>query len=162
MIGRIRTFFRDQILADGRTAVPADGLRRATAALLVEVMVTDRLLEVAETERIRELLARRFQLTDTQAGELLELARLETAEATSLYQFTALVNEQFSPSDKYELIHNLWEVAYADGSLDKHEEALIRRVAELIHLPHAGFVQARNQARDRRRAEAAPGGHREP
>lgn len=162
MIERIRAFFRDQVLATGPAAAPADALRRATAALLVEVMVTDRLVDDAEAHRIRELLARRFQLTDTQAGELLELARLEAAEATSLYQFTALVNEHFSPLDKYELIHNLWEVAYADGSLDKHEEALIRHVAELIHLPHTGFVQVRNQARARRRAEPAPSGHREP
>jgi uncharacterized tellurite resistance protein B-like protein len=162
MIERIRAFFRDQILAAEPTAVPADALRRATAALLVEVMVTDRLVDDAEAHRIRELLARHFQLTDTQAAELLELARQEAAEATSLYPFTALVNEHFSPLDKYELIHNLWEVAYADGSLDKHEEALIRHIAELIHLPHAGFVKARNQVRDRRRAEAAPGHHRDP
>ena len=60
---------------------------------------------------------------------------------------TALVNEHFSARDKYDLVYNLWRVAYADGSLDKHEEALIRHIAELIHLPHAGFVQARNQAR---------------
>ena len=146
MIERIRSFFRNEIL-DGATTAQADPLRLATAALLVEVMVTDRLLDEAETRQIRELLVRRFQLTDPQAGELLELARQEVVEATSLYQFTALVNEHFSARHKYDLVYNLWQVAYADGSLDKHEEALIRHIAELIHLPHAGFVQARNQAR---------------
>lgn len=162
MIERIRAFFRDQVLGAGPAAAPADALRRATAALLVEVMVIDHVVDDAEARRIRELLARRFHLTDAQAAELLELARLEAAEATSLYQFTALVNDHFPPPDKYELVCSLWEVAYADDCLDKHEEALIRHVAELIHLPHGGFVQARNEARDRRRAKPAPNGHREP
>lgn len=152
MIERIRSFFRNQV-ADADRVAPADRLRLATAALLVEVMVTDRLLDEAEHQRIRELLVRRFQLTDAQAAELLELARQEVSEATSLYQFTALVNGHFSAVEKYDLVFHLWQVAYADGSVDKNEEALIRHVAELIHLPHGGFVQARNRAR----AEAGAG-----
>lgn len=148
MIERIRAFFRDQVLDARRTATPLDGLRRATAALLVEIMVTDRLLDDAEIEHIRELLARRFQLSTAEALELIGLARQEVAEATSLYQFTGLVNEHFSAQDKYDLVRQLWEVAYADGVLNKREEALIRQIAELLHLPHSGFVQARRQARD--------------
>ena len=148
MIARIRSFFRDQILDTGQSTGAASGLKRATAALLVEVMVTDRLLDEAEIQHIRQLLARRFQLSAAEALELIELARQEVAEATSLYQFTGLVNEHFSAQDKYDLVRQLWEVAYADGALDKHEEALIRQIAELLHLPHAGFVQARRQARD--------------
>jgi uncharacterized tellurite resistance protein B-like protein len=34
-------------------------------------------------------------------------------------------------------------VAYADGDLDKYEEHLIRRVAELIYVPHEEYIRAK-------------------
>ncbi|MEH6542839.1 MAG: TerB family tellurite resistance protein [Porticoccaceae bacterium] len=155
MINRIKTFFSDSIVSNANNAgnLPAansnDKVRRATAALLVEVMVTDGVLDDSERNKIRQLLQGRFELSANECEELFTLAEQEVAEATSLYQFTALVNNEFSADDKYGLIRNLWEVAYSDGVLDKHEEGLIRNVADLIHLPHSRFIQARNSVRDR-------------
>lgn len=147
MIERIRAFFGNRMAAT-RGSDPEDALRLATAALMVEVMRTDGTLSAAETVRIPELLIQRFHLAPQEATELIELARQEAATATSLYQFTALVNQHFGEDDKYALVHNLWQVAYADAALDKYEESLIRQVAELIHLPHSRYIQARNQVRD--------------
>lgn len=147
MIERIREFFGKRIATTTRTGA-GDAIRLATAALLVEVMLTDGTMSAAETARIPELLKQRFGLAPQEAEELVELARQEVAEATSLYQFTALVNQHFSAEDKYALVHNLWQVAYADAVLDKYEESLIRHVAELVHLPHSRYIHARNQARD--------------
>ncbi|MFZ2209506.1 MAG: TerB family tellurite resistance protein [Porticoccaceae bacterium] len=147
MIERIREFFGKRIATTAGTG-PGDAIRLATAALLVEVMLTDGAMNAAETARIPELLKQRFGLAPREAEELVELARQEVAEATSLYQFTALVNQHFSAEDKYALVSNLWQVAYADGAIDKYEENLIRHVAELIHLPHSRYIHARNQARD--------------
>lgn len=147
MIERIQAFFSGRI-ATTTGVVGSDAIRLATAALMVEVMLTDGTLSPAETTRIPELLQQRFGLTPQEAAELTELARQEVTEATSLYQFTALVNQHFSAADKYALVHSLWQIAYADATLDKYEESLIRQVAELIHLPHSRYIQARNQARD--------------
>lgn len=147
MIERIREFFGKRIATTAGTG-PGDAIRLATAALLVEVMLTDGTLSADEAARIPELLKQRFGLAPREAEELVELARQEVAEATSLYQFTALVNQHFSAEDKYALVSNLWQVAYADGAIDKYEENLIRHVAELIHLPHSRYIHARNQARD--------------
>ena len=147
MIERLRALFGGD-RADSGTA--DDPLRLATAALMVEVMLTDGTPNPAEMARIPELLARRFALSPHDAAELVALARHEVAEATSLYQFTALVNRHFSENEKYRLVCSLWEVAYADTILDKYEEGLIRQVAELIHLPHSRYIQARNGVRDGR------------
>lgn len=146
MIERIREFFGKRIATTAGAG--DDAIRLATAALLVEVMLTDGTMNAAETARIPELLQQRFGIAPREAEELVELARQEVAEATSLYQFTALVNQHFSAEDKYALVSNLWQVAYADGAIDKYEESLIRHVAELIHLPHSRYIHARNQARD--------------
>lgn len=148
MIEHIREFFGKRIATTAGAGAGGDAIRLATAALLVEVMLTDGTMNAAETARIPELLQQRFGLAPREAEELVELARQEVAEATSLYQFTALVNQHFSVDDKYALVSNLWQVAYADGAIDKYEESLIRHVAELIHLPHSRYIHARNQARD--------------
>lgn len=152
MIDRIRTFFSENILANSSltemASAGSEKIRRATAALLVEVTVTDGALEDSEKEKVYQLLQGRFELSLEECTELFNLAQQEVAESTSLYQFTALVNQAFSANEKYWLIHNLWEVAYSDGILDKHEEGLIRQIADLIHLPHSRFIHARNQVRE--------------
>ena len=48
--------------------------------------------------------------------------------------------------DKVQLITSLWKVAYADGDLDKYEEHLIRRVADLLYVPHDAFIRAKLSA----------------
>jgi uncharacterized tellurite resistance protein B-like protein len=40
----------------------------------------------------------------------------------------------------------MWEVAYADGVLDPHEDALLRRIAGLIHVSDQERGLARQRA----------------
>lgn len=149
MIERIREFFSGTILATSSDD-PVATMRRATAALLVEIMVTDGLVADVEVDKIQHLLLERFDITGEEAEELLALAKTEVKDATSLYPLTTLVNQNFSAEWKFELLCQLWQVAYADNFLDKYEEGLIRHVAELLHLPHSQFLKARNLARQRR------------
>jgi uncharacterized tellurite resistance protein B-like protein len=44
----------------------------------------------------------------------------------------------------------LWRVAYADGRVDPHEDALVRKVADLLYLPQAAYVKAKERAAARR------------
>jgi uncharacterized tellurite resistance protein B-like protein len=38
----------------------------------------------------------------------------------------------------------LWKVSCADGKIDAHEEHLVRKVADLLYVPHARFIQAKH------------------
>lgn len=149
MITGIRKFFTDSILTNTPTKSGAPLIQKASAALLVEIMVTDGTIDSAEEREIIRLLQSHFGLSASECHELIKLARAEVAEATSLYQFTELVNQHFSAQDKYALVCQLWSMAYADRHLDKYEEASIRKIAELIHVPHSRFIRAKNEARDR-------------
>jgi uncharacterized tellurite resistance protein B-like protein len=44
------------------------------------------------------------------------------------------------------LLEALWRVAQADAIVHKYEEHLIRRVADLIHVPHRGYIAAKLRA----------------
>lgn len=120
----------------------------AVAALLIEVGTADRILDDSELNTLRGILARKFNLSQERLDELSELAQSEQSDASSLHQFTRLINDSCSPAEKFSLVESMWEVAYADGEIDKHEEALIRKVADLIYLPHTQFIKARNSVRD--------------
>ncbi len=87
-----------------------------------------------------------LDLGSDEVAEIVELAHEESREATSLHQFTRLINDSHELEDKKRLMTALWQVAYADGRLDKYEEQLLRRIAELLHLRHPEFIQAKHAA----------------
>jgi len=115
----------------------------ACAALMTEVATIDNSYDEAETDALLTALKRQFHLTDADAAELQALAERERHDATSLYQFTSLVNEHCDREQKYQLVVGMWQVAYADGHLDKYEEYIIRRAAELMYLDHNDFIRAK-------------------
>ena len=119
----------------------------AAASLMIEVMVIDRSLDHQELCVIKQILQQEFDLDETELDKLIALARQEVRDSTSLYQFTRLVNDHFNQSSKINLIKNLWKVAFADGYLNKYEEAIIRRIAELIYVSHSDFIRAKHEAK---------------
>ena len=114
---------------------------------MVEVMVIDRKISGKELSVIKKIFEHQFDLQKSEIDQLLKLAKEEVNEATSLYQFTRLINDQFDAEKKKDLIENLWQIAFADEVLDKHEEAIIRRIAELIYVPHADFIKTKQKAK---------------
>ena len=146
MINKIKAFFAKNVVDAEDNSVSAEKL--ATAALLIEVMVIDGNLAEDELQSISATLARMLELSSDQVDELVLLSRDEVSEATSLYQFTKEINAHFSHEKKLNLMTAMWSVAFADGHLDKHEEGIIRRVADLLHLRHSEFIQCKLLARD--------------
>ena len=146
MINKIKAFFAKNVVDAEDNSVSAEQL--ATAALLIEVMVIDGNLAEDELQSISATLAQMLELSSDQVDELVLLSRDEVSEATSLYQFTKEINAHFSHKKKLNLMTAMWSVAFADGHLDKHEEGIIRRVADLLHLRHSEFMQCKLLARD--------------
>ncbi len=146
MLTAIKQFFENHINLKNGEELSEHALQLATAALLFEVMRMDEEVTEQERETIREILASRFSLTETETRQLIALAEEEAATVTDYYQFTSLINRHFSPKQKGELLEQLWRVAFADGRLDKYEEHLIRKLAELLHVPHTQFIAAKHRA----------------
>jgi uncharacterized tellurite resistance protein B-like protein len=117
--------------------------RLAAAALLVEVTRCDDRVSAEERAELFATMERKFGLESTEAAQLIELAEEEARQAIDMYQFTAQINRLFSREQKQRLIEELWRVAYADEVLHHHEEYLIRRIADLLHVPHSVFIAAK-------------------
>ena len=146
MIDKIKSFFSKNVLEAETETTSPDQL--ATAALLIEVMVIDGDLDDQEMQAIAGTLANMLHLSKEQIDQLIELSKEEVAEATSLYQFTKEINEHFDIEKKLSLMTAMWRVAFADGHLDKYEENIIRRVADLLHIRHSEYIRCKANAKD--------------
>jgi len=128
----------------GDDEVDAPHTRRlAAAALLIEVARSDARQDETEEAAMRDLLKRSLGLSREEAQGLLDEAGTRVDRSTSLYEFTRLINDHYSPEERSELVGHMWQVAYADSELDKYEEHLIRQVAELLYVPHSEFIRTK-------------------
>ena len=146
MIDKIKAFFSKNIIAADDNALSSEQL--ATAALLIEVMVIDGNLDEQELRAISNTLSQMLDLSNEQIDELIVLSREEVADATSLYQFTREINAHYDHDKKMALMTAMWRVALADGHLDKHEEGIIRRVADLLYIRHNEYIRCKLAAKN--------------
>jgi len=116
-------------------------LQLAAAALLIEMSRADYVVEPEEQRTLEVVLNASLDLSHEEIEELIELAGSAADKATSLYEFTRLINDHYEREQKLRLIESMWLVAYADGDLDKYEERLIRQVSDLIHVPHSDYIR---------------------
>jgi uncharacterized tellurite resistance protein B-like protein len=150
MLQSLKRFFEERVAPEAAEATPGareHGLQLAAAALMFEVVRAD--LEIRDEERmvVRTAIQGTFGLPKEETDELMRLAEEESREATSLYEFTHLIDDAFTPEQKKRVVELLWLVAFADGDKHAHEEHLVRRIAGLLHVPHPDFIDAKIKAR---------------
>ena len=124
-------------------------VRLAAAVLLLEIAWADFDLQEAELAAVGRALGRSFGLDARQVDLLLEAAQAAHEEDTSLYPHLQEINRAFSLDEKERLIEQMWRVALSDSVLDKYEEGQIRRIADLLYLPHSRFIRAKLRAQAR-------------
>jgi uncharacterized tellurite resistance protein B-like protein len=118
----------------------------ASAALLIEVARADFEITPEELARRIGLLATTFDMSPADVELVTQQANDQVENAVSLHDFTRVINEHCSPEERNELIGLMWDVAAADGDLSKYEDHLIRRVADLLYVPHQEFIRLKHQA----------------
>lgn len=154
MLKSIGNFFREHIAPDaGQDEAGASHRARvAAAALLVEVVTSDSEFSGTERRAVLEAAQRKFGLDEADSRQLVELAEAEARDAHDLFQFTSQVNQAFSAEQKVRLVEELWRVAWSDDELHRYEEHVIRKVADLIHVPHSQFIAAKLRVQAARQA----------
>jgi uncharacterized tellurite resistance protein B-like protein len=126
---------------------PADEHHHLAAAILLfEVAKSDHQVDASELQRLEQVLRAQWQLDDQALAELVEVASREADLSASLHEQVDVINRGFSPSQKYDLLLGLWQVACSDGGIHHYEEHLVRRIADLLYIPHSEFIRAKHQA----------------
>ena len=148
MLRKLMAFFDGAFARDAEDpAAREHALRVATALLLIEVAKADFADDFSEDAAILESLKQFFALDDAAATLLHEEARGTADRAVELQRFTRRLHEQLSVAEKQRVVEMLWQVALADRRLDKHEDHLVRRIAELLYVSHSDLIRIRNRVR---------------
>ena len=147
MLKSVRDFF-DRNIAPSASSVERHSVELATAALLVEVIRSDAGITTSEQQAVLQAVRDKFGLSDEEAQTIFRLAEEEVRTANDYYQFTSLINRHFDQQQKQHVIELMWRVAYADAELAAHENHVLRRIAELLHVTHGDYIAAKMRARD--------------
>ena len=121
---------------------------KACIALLLETSMADEVLDESELMALKNTLQKDFQINEDEIDELIDLAKENVEDSTSLYEFTRDINDNLDAAERVKLIESMWKIAYADGNIDKYEEHIIRKVSNLIYVAHSDFIKAKLSAKE--------------
>ncbi len=132
----------ETVTAEDREAA----LRLATAVLMVDVARADYVFDESEFNSVLNLMEVHFGLSPEQAAELLNLAGNEADELVEVHRFTQLLHEHLSDDEKARIVSLLWQIAYADGRLDKYEDSLVLKISDLLYVSRGKVMQLKHDA----------------
>jgi len=118
-------------------------IRIAICALFLEMSNIDGEFSKTERENIISIMKKHYDLSDEYVVALLEASHEELKGSIDLWQFTNLINQNYSMEEKVRIIEAIWRVAYTDGKLDKHEDYLVHKLAKLLRLSHKQLIEAK-------------------
>ncbi len=127
--------------------------RLAAAALLVHVVSIDGEMSDVERDKVKSILATRFDLDETASSALIQEAIVKDAEAIDLYAFTSTLNRALDDVGRQRIVEMMFQVAFADGNLTEFEDNLVARASELLHISDRDRVEIRREIREEVQAD---------
>ena len=118
-------------------------LQIAACILLVEIGKADSNFTDEERKKIISIMEDTFNVEEDYVKDLIELSEKEINENDSIYEYTTLINENFTNDEKFELLKNLWRLIYIDNNLDKYEEHLVKKIGTLLNIEYTNIISAK-------------------
>ena len=123
-----------------------EALRLATAVLMIDVARADDVFEGSEFDRVLQLVEKNFKLTPEQAAALVNKADEKADDLVSAFEFTKILHEHLAQEEKARIVGMLWQIAYADGRLDKYEDSLVRKISDLLYVSRGRSMRLKHDA----------------
>jgi len=124
--------------------------RIAAAIVMLEAAHADETCTREEMDHIGATIRTTFDMSEEGVAEIIELADKLRRDEVDLWQFTNLINENFSHSEKLQVIETVWEIIYIDGHLAAHEDIFAHQLANLLRLSHKELITAKMRVKETR------------
>ncbi len=120
-------------------------LQVATAVLLLETAHGDAEYAPDEERTIRRSIEREFGIGRGEARRVLEKAHASRPVKGDFSKSSGVVQERYSVEQRMRIMALIWEVVYADGSVEASERKLARYIARMTGLTpeQAALARAR-------------------
>jgi len=143
MLDFLKDLFSKSESANEETINRQNLIQIASCALLIEVANSDDDFSSEEKNRIIELMKEQFNISTHDVKNLIKQSEEKINESVSIYEFTEIVNGQLNNEEKYEIVKNLWRLAFVDGKLDKYEDYYIRKITNNLNLSNQDRISAK-------------------
>lgn len=142
-----------KMLAKGNNTVEttqedASSAHLALAVLLMEAAFADGECSREEKEHLADTLVQSFGIRQGDIDDLLERSDKAHREYVSLFNYTRLINENFSETQKMTILESVWRIILLDGRLEAHEDHFVHKLANLLGLSHNDLIDAKLRARE--------------
>lgn len=144
-----RLLKRDMLDTAPQESDEFERIQVATCVVLLEVAKSDDEFSSIEKATITAILKKEFQISAEAIEELMEIAKKRRKESIDLWEFTHLINENYSIEEKIKIVETAWKVIYADDKLDKYEDHLVHKLARLLRLRHSDLIKAKLRVLDK-------------
>jgi uncharacterized tellurite resistance protein B-like protein len=132
----------DPVTAEDREAA----MRLATAVLMIDVARADFVFDESEFDQVLKLVEVHFRLTAEQAAELVVEASDKAENLVDIHEFTRLLHDYLTEDEKARIVSLLWQIAYADGRLDKYEDSLVLKISDLLYVSRGRVMRLKHDA----------------
>ncbi len=127
----------------GKDETEKQKLQIATCAIFLEMAKSDDDFTQEERREIISIMQGTFELDEKYVDELVQFAEVRLQQSISMYEFTGIINNNFSSDEKFELMKNLWRLIYTDPKLDKYEDHLAKKLGTMLLLEHKDVIAAK-------------------
>ena len=117
-------------------------IQKSICSLMIEVAYADNQLDESELKAMVNSLSK-LDIEKEEIQEIVDATLAKSKESISFYEHTRILNDKLDYDQKKEVLNSVWAIAFADGEMNKHEEHLIRRIADLLYLNHKDFINAK-------------------
>jgi uncharacterized tellurite resistance protein B-like protein len=118
-------------------------LQAATCTLFIELAGADDNFSEQERDKIISIMKSTFNLEDDCVNDLMALSEKRLKTDDSIYDFTNLINRNFSNEEKFELLKDLWRLIYVDDKLDMYEDHMIKKIGGLLNMGHQDIIDSK-------------------
>jgi uncharacterized tellurite resistance protein B-like protein len=143
MIGILKKFFCTDLKNELSNNNRPHKLHIATCAILLEMAKIDGEFSESERKNIIDIFKNKFHLDDSEISCLIEASEEELKKSIDLWQFTTQVNINYPREEKLGIVETIWQLVYADGKLNSHEDYLIHKLSKLLNISHKDLMDSK-------------------
>ncbi len=118
----------------------------STIIAFATVAKADNHLEPEEINALLGIIVREFDVKESEAAELLQIALLISEDKSKLDGFLLKINDSFDPLQKQLLMALVWRIILSDKEIEKFEATLAVHIRTSIGLTMEEAVRARKLA----------------
>lgn len=146
MLAAFKKVFDQIVSSESGGSAPEYSYDQAVVALMIEIMIADDQVDDREARLILDIIKKQG-VDDALVDDMFHQAQSNVKDATDVFSFTNAINDKADAQMKEELMRGLWRVAFADNELSHYEDHMIRRISELLYVPHSVFIKTKLQVK---------------